>query len=597
MKQKITLLAMGLMLSFGLFAQETLITLWTFDGLAASPNTPLVIPCNTDAGELTSANIYADGSNGSSTFASTEITSYTGYAVNDPRTTPVSGKALGFITTATNGKSLVFKFSTTGYANIVMTFAVRGTATGYNSHVWAYSTNGTDFTPFETENTAHNAGGSDPVIRTLDFSSITAINDQPYVYIKLTISGATNDSGTNRFDNFQIKGTASGPDLYPPRLTGYEMLSATSLKLTFNEAINQTIAETASNYTLAESYNVTTVSLSDSRFVTLTIDPALTEGNSYTLTIHNMQDVSENENVMADSTFTFTYGVSTEYHKATIAALRAAAPEYNGGINNSSVIYKFSGEAIITYIITNRNQKYIQDNTGAMLIDDLSAVMGSGFEVGDKVAGIYGTLSNYYGLVQFVPTEAGTTVGWNEEVEPELVDVTDFDSLNTNGLQSKLVKVDNVNFTASGNFATGTYYDLMQNGTTYPAVVFTNNWNADYIDAAIPTYTVALTGVVTYTYNQNRLIVLDQSSMTSLNSYNASTIKLAPNPATNFVNIETGEAMQLEIYSLTGQLAATDLLNAGTNLISIASLNAGMYIIKLTEMSSGKSHTSRLVVQ
>lgn len=595
MKQKITFLALALLISFGLSAQETLITAWTFDGLAETPNTPLAITSNSDIGELPgSGTIYADGTNGSDAFETASITSFTGYTNNDPRTPAVSGRSLGFITMAANGKSLVLKFSTIGYANIIMTFAVRGTATGYNNHAWEYSTDGTNFTSFEVENTAHNAGGSTPAIRTLDFSSITALNDQPNVYIRLTISGATNDSGTNRFDNIQIGGTQSGPDIYAPRLMGCDVPNATSVKLTFNEALDQTIAETATNYTI-DGYSVTAASLTDTRFVTLTVNPALTEGDDYTMTIRNMQDLAEN--VMADSTFTFTYGVSSEYHKATIADLKAAAPAFNDGPNTGTTIYKFSGEAIITYMMSNRNQKYMQDATGGIMIDDPAGILASGFETGDKVTGIYGTLTNYYGLIEFVPTETGTTVGWNEEVDPELVTLADFDSLHTNPMQSTLVMVDHVTFATTGTFATNTYYALAQNGQTYPDIIYTNNWSADYIGQEIPTYSVALKGIATYTRGQNRLIILDKNSIVSVNSYNASAIRLAPNPAMDYVNIETGEAMQMELFSITGQLVYAENLNAGRNIIPLSDLTAGIYIVKLTAKASGETRSEKLIVR
>lgn len=599
MKQKLTFLTLAMLLSFGLFAQETLITAWTFDDLAGIPNTPQAIPSNSDIGELTgTAYIYLDGTNGSSLFSNAssgnEINSFNGYTLNDPRPTAVAGKCLALVNNSANGKKAVFKLSTTGYANVVLTFVVRGTAKGFTNHAWEYSIDGTTFTSFSTGNTADNSAG-EALLRTVDFSSVTAINDQENVYIRLTVDGANDATGNNRLDNIQIKGTQSGPDIYPPRLTSHEMVNPTTMKLTFNEALKQTVAETAANYSFEGDYNVTSAVLSDARFVTLTIDPALTEGDDYKLTISNIEDLEGNK--MEDKEVEFTYGVSTEFHKATIAELRALAPEYIEGTNTGTEVYKYTGEAVITYMITNRNQKYIQDATGAILIDDAAAVMGGDYEVGDKITGFYGSLSNYYGMVQFVPTENGTTKGYNEEVTPEVIDAADLDRDNANTIQSKLVKVEEVTFSSSGNFATGTYYALRQNGTTYDSVIYTSNYNADYIGSEIPTYTVSLTGVVTYTWSKNRLIILNKSSIVSLNSYNPSAINLAPNPAADYVRVETGEAMQFDLFSITGQLVYREMLEAGTHVIPVSSFNAGIYIVKLTDRSNGKSHSAKLVIQ
>ena len=606
MKKKITILAFAILASFGLFAQQTLLSAWTFDDLPTTGTTsrPLVLTANSGLGELSaSASIYADGTNGSSAFINTagiensEITSFGGYTLNDPRTTANASASLALANQSANGKSIVFKFSTLGYDNIVMTFAIRGTGTGFSSHAWAYSTNGTTFTDFPTENTADREGGTTARLRTVDFSSATEINNQATVYIRLTIDGCTSVSGNNRFDNILIKGTSTGPDIYPPRLTGYEVVNPTTLKLTFNEALKQTVAETNTNYVFAGETNVTAAVLSNNRIVTLTIAPALTEGQSSTLTIKNIEDLADN--VMADSTFTFTFGVPVAFHKATLAELRAMAPSpaSNDSARNGTVVYKFTGEAIITYMMTNRNQKYIQDNTGAILIDDQSGILADEFAMGDKLTDIYGKLTNYYGMFQFTPTQKAKYVDSHINTTPEVIVLTDFNNLHTNPIQAKLVKVEGVRFTATGNFGKGQYYGLQQNGVTCDSIVFTTNYNADYIDTPIPTIAVSLTGVVNYARGKNRLIVLNKNSMVSIHDINVSTLALSPNPAIDYIRVSTSEPQKLEIYSIAGQLVSTQQCVQGDNIIPVAHLSKGLYIVKLTNDLNGKIQSAKLVVQ
>ncbi len=599
MKKTITSLALVLMLSCGLFAQETLLTAWTFDNLEANPNTPLAIASNSDIGaQLGTAFIYADGTNGSDALASSasspQITSFGGSVMNDPREPAIQGNALAIANSTTNGKSIVFKFSTTGYQDIKLSFAIRGTASGYNSHVWSYSTNGTSFTTIDDNNTASRETTFS--IAELDLTFATEINDQANVYLKLTVDGATSGSGNNRIDNIQIKASPAGDDVYPPRLTSCNVASPTSVKLTFNEALNGTIAQTAANYTFASSHSVSTATLSDNRIVTLTVSPELVEGESYTLTIKNIKDLADNQ--MGDSTFTFAYGIGTEYHKATIAELRALAPAYSPtGATYGDVVYKFSGEAVITYTITNRNQKYIQDNTGAILIDDQNGVMANGFAMGDKITAVYGTLSNYYGMIQFVPTQAGTSVDWGVQPTPEVAPLTDFDHNYENAIQAKLIRVEGVKFTETGTFATARYYALQQNNVTYDSIVFTTNYNADYISAPIPTYVVSLTGVVNYSYGKNRLVILNNSGIVSTDDMNMSMVRLSPNPAIDYVKIMTSDPQTIEIYSVSGQLISTQSCDAGDHIIPVSHFAKGLYIVKLTNRITGATQPVKLIVQ
>ena len=177
-------------------AQEQ-IAAWTFDALAANPNTPTVLAAN-----LGNGIIYADGSNGSTAWASSasnpQITSFTGNTLNDPRATPVAGEALALANNSANGYSIVIKFSTLGVYNPIITFATRGTSTGFNTHVWEWSTDGSFFTNFGS-NTAVNT--STWTKRALDLTAIDDVDNVSDVYVRLTVSGASSASGNNRLEN------------------------------------------------------------------------------------------------------------------------------------------------------------------------------------------------------------------------------------------------------------------------------------------------------------------------------------------------------------------------------------------------------------
>jgi len=185
---------------------------WTFETATtpAAPNTPTSQAAN--IGTQLTAMFYADGTNGASLWASTasnpELTAFGGTTLNDPRSTPVSGNAITLANNSANGKSIVFKFSMAGYKDPVMSFATRGTSTGFSTHQWAWSTDGTTFTNFGT-NTANTTTSF--LVRSLDMSAINNLDQAANVYLRLTVTGATATAGNNRLDNVVINATAETP--------------------------------------------------------------------------------------------------------------------------------------------------------------------------------------------------------------------------------------------------------------------------------------------------------------------------------------------------------------------------------------------------
>jgi len=193
---------------FNTKAQTTLAG-WTFPSTSGTPANVLSAECGVFSA---SSNIYADGTNGSSNWTGTSLIYFTG-------TAPTS--ALCGVTTATgayslvapatpfnNNFSIVYKLSTTGYQDLVLNYSTRGTATGYSTHVWSYSTDGVTFT---TQSTITGRTSTTFSTQTVDFSAVTALNNQANVYIRLTVSGATGAGGNNRLDNINFTGNVSGP--------------------------------------------------------------------------------------------------------------------------------------------------------------------------------------------------------------------------------------------------------------------------------------------------------------------------------------------------------------------------------------------------
>lgn len=288
----------------------------------------------------------------------------------------------------------------------------------------------------------------------------------------------------------------------------------------------------------------------------------------------------------------------------TIAALRDVAPPYTGSANAGTTVYKFSGEAIVTHTQSFNNVKYIQDATGAMMIYDPTGKI-TGINLGDKITNIMGTLTNYFGMVEFIPVANCTAIDPFNTVNPEIITIDQLDAAYDNPIQAKVIQLNGVTFVQTGNFATGAYYSLTQNATTKDSVVYNDNFSADYINTAIPSYAVNIKGVCFYKGGatiptKNRIVLFNRTLggiSTSISDFSAAAIGLSPNPADHFVNIEIPTEMSMEIYSVTGSLVGKGTLSEGINTISVSDFSSGLYILKLRETSTGKTYSSKLQVK
>ncbi len=109
------------------------------------------------------------------------------------------------------GRYVQFQINMANYQDLVLTMAARRTATGMATTTVEYSTDGSNFTvagvfaPFNTSAYA---------LATFDLSSISAIEFQSSVYIRLVLSnpvpnssGNLSSGGNNRIDNVQFNAT------------------------------------------------------------------------------------------------------------------------------------------------------------------------------------------------------------------------------------------------------------------------------------------------------------------------------------------------------------------------------------------------------
>jgi len=161
---------------------------------------------------------------------------------------------------------------------------------------------------------------------------------------------------------------------------------------------------------------------------------------------------------------------------------------------DGTTIYHVTGEVVLTFKQTFRNQKYLQDGGAGILVDDLNGVISTVYNVGDGITGITGKISEYAGMLQFVPTS--NTPAASSTNNPIVPVVVSFDQMVNafDTYESRVVKVLGVQFvTPTGNFANGTVYACYDQDTDFN--IRTTFYDVDYINTPIPSSPKDIVGI------------------------------------------------------------------------------------------------------
>jgi hypothetical protein len=167
----------------------------------ASGSVPLVYVANFGFGT-----IYLNGTNGASSWSNTtnnlQVTTFSGTTNNAGSgfsTNTNYPACLALVNSNANSNKVVFQLSMTGKKDLIISYATRGTASGFTSHIWDYSSNASNWTTFDTI-----TGRNDTNFTTVTLSNVTNLNNSSNAYLRLTVLGATGALGNNRLDNIQM---------------------------------------------------------------------------------------------------------------------------------------------------------------------------------------------------------------------------------------------------------------------------------------------------------------------------------------------------------------------------------------------------------
>ena len=193
---------------------------------------------------------------------------------------------------------------------------------------------------------------------------------------------------------------------------------------------------------------------------------------------------------------------SVEWTGVAITKLSTLKEVYSQKIDeNNPVLYRFTGEGVITYIDKGQNVPcyYIQDNTAAIAVNDRYLMVNREYNVGDKVTTLTFTLYTMNGTVMAMPMSStlGYTVSTGNTVEPVAATLAELKATPGDYMQ-RLVKVSGLKFkdvAENATFAEGMEQPVVTDGENEANVrIFKGT---SLIGTEIPTDEITLAGLFT----------------------------------------------------------------------------------------------------
>lgn len=448
---------------------------------------------------------------------------------------------------------------------------------------YGVGTNPTSFTPLATVPATLTTGGTTFSNTDVTVNIGNALDDinQP-VWIRIATLTPTTGSGnraSTAIDDVQLTWTAGAPTttaapLFTPAPgTYYSEIDVAMMSPTEGAAVYYTLDGTTPS--VASTQYTAPINISTNTTIKAIAVKAGLDNSS----------VSEG---------VYTFAASSEI--TSIAQLRQQ-------VADNSTVYTLSSEAILTFQQAHRKQKFIQDNTAAILIDDNSGLITTAYDLADGISNISGKLSDYFGMLQFIPVaDPGPATSFANIITPEIFTIAQLqDPVAMLPHQAKLIRIENVKFQdANGTlkFAVNKKYRLNQGGTI-DSTFRTQFYDANYINGTVPSGTGSITGILHLAYEKYNITARSSSDLNfavGVEDYNASLVRVYPNPALSIVNIETDKPALLTITNLLGQKVLEMNNINGLVQINTSKYNKGVYFVSL-QFESGETSSQKLIVR
>jgi len=168
---------------------------------------------------------------------------------------------------------------------------------------------------------------------------------------------------------------------------------------------------------------------------------------------------------------------------------------------DNETVYQVTSPVILTFQQSNRNQKYFQDSSAAILVDDQPGTITSTYEIGDAVVGLTGKLNYYFETLQFIPTQdPGQAVSSGNDVDVPTLTIADINGdIGFNNYQSRLVLINEVSFVnPSGVYETNPAVNYEITDATGQMTFRTSFYDVDYIGTPMHTGTFNIMGIIAH---------------------------------------------------------------------------------------------------
>ncbi|HRW27952.1 MAG TPA: choice-of-anchor J domain-containing protein, partial [Bacteroidales bacterium] len=299
----------------------------------------------------------------------------------------------------------------------------------------------------------------------------------------------------------------------------------------------------------------------------------------------------------ADGTTTKTYSILFNPIIAVtdLAALRAVASD------NYDRLYQVTGEVVVSGLNeSQRHQKFVQDATAGVLIDDAGSIITTAYSVGDGITGLTGTLSEYNKLLQFIPyRDPGAASSSNNTLTPEEVTVAEFTG-NQENYESELVTIIGVAFAdANGTaaFKEKTNYSISAGSDA--TILRTIFLGTDLNDKVIP-YMADVTGIATVFNDDAQLaprnyadLVIYSSDATLSDLQVSGTTVTGFDPATMTYNVSlaAGTTAVPAVTATATEANATVVITPATSLTGDAAARTTKVDVTSHDKSAVKNYT------
>ncbi|MFT5229780.1 MAG: hypothetical protein ACI9EV_002934 [Urechidicola sp.] len=319
----------------------------------------------------------------------------------------------------------------------------------------------------------------------------------------------------------------------------------------------------------------------------------LSDGD-YTLTVSLVDGSGAPLSPAANSTVMFTVAIPTLIQVSTIAELRAG---------NIGDLYELTGEAILTYQQSFRNQKYIQDATAGILIDDNDGTIISTFNINDGITGLSGTLGEFGDMMQFVPiSDPGVATSNGNSFDIPNVTLADLAN-NFDDHEAEVVNVISMSFDDGGTILeNGTVYGISDPSGSYN--LRTTFFDVDYIGMPATSFTLDVRGIPNSRVDGEYFTPRNLTDILPLGIEELNTLDLSiyPNPNNGTFTLQNSALnldMTIQVTDITGRivfesnaiLAPQERININTNLT-----DAGLYNVVVRDFSTGIISSMTMIV-